>query len=128
MQPVEVGRFFSNKNRKIEDIISDVRIGETCNKLTVLKFDTVDKYHYADDEDNGRLISICPIIYVNGTELHDACFDAYLKHPDYYHLQLKVDVTDSEVIVMPLKFHYQIVFIPHSMIFGNIDFQPVELI
>jgi len=122
--------FKSNEDRKIEDIISNVCIGETREGITILHFSTVDKYHYVEEIGSGMncvYISIRPILYSGGNELCDNDFDAYIKHPDYYFLQLKVMVPDCNVIIMPLKHQYQVNFIPNTMLFGNVDYEPVKL-
>lgn len=124
----------NNKDLKASDIISNVHIGETSNGITILKFNTVDKYHYVEVDGGGPdyfYISVRPILYcstsVLGNALCEHDFDAYLKDPDYYILQLKVNVAYSEIIITPLKHLYHVTFVPDHILSGHVDFEQVEL-
>jgi len=135
MEKVSLEIFKSNdKGRKIEDVISNLCIGKTKEGITILHFHTTEKYHYVEQDGSGInsvYISIHPILYsgesVLANELRDNDFDEYINHPDYYWIQLKVLVPDCQVIVMPLKHQYQVNIIPNTMLFGNVDYEPVKL-
>ena len=116
-----------------EDVVTNIK-AVLHNDLIYVDFDTSDKYVLVDT--NSSLIAwghhylvleITPLIYENGTYLQYEDIDAYLAHPEYYHLELLIEVEQGHsAIVTPLKHSYRVVYVPNARLF-DVETESVEL-
>jgi len=121
---IHVDRFYSNnKEKKLEDIIKNIRIGVVAG-VTNVHFETVDKYVMVEANGSlstpdykGEVISIKPYIYnENGDDLYEKDWNVYYEHPDYYGIELCVDgISHVTSVVIPLKHEYFVSFVPDVM-------------
>jgi hypothetical protein len=112
---IHVDRFFSrNKQKKMDEIIKNIRIGEYKGVVNI-HIETFDKYVMIDTGGSlstpnykGEFITIKPYIHdENGKDLFETDYDSYYQHPDYYTLDLCVELKGYFTsVVIPLKYEY----------------------
>lgn len=119
----------NNPNLKVEDVITKISAAKSDVGIINIRFYTKEKYYHintngglSSNDRSGECITIEPMIYVNGEDLHEKDFDTYLTHPDYFMLELFLDHKDMGekyfiCKTTPLKYEYHIAYIPDSLIF-----------
>jgi hypothetical protein len=121
---IHVDRFFSDdKQKKMDEIIKNIRIGEHKGVVNI-HIETFDKYvminaggSLSTPDYRGEVISIKPCIYDKyGNHLFETDYENYYKHPDYYSLDLCVELDGYYTsVVIPLKYAYFVSFVPDDM-------------
>lgn len=113
----------NNPTKKLEDIISNIRIGEVGGVVNV-NIETVDKYvmisangSLSTPDYKGNTITIKP--YISTPESHDlyeSDHEVYYDHPDYYRIQLCVEMDYAYTsVIIPLKYEYFVSFVPDDL-------------
>jgi len=98
MVKIHIDRFYANNlDLTVDDIIQNIRAGITPEGVVNIHFQTRDKYYRIETniwtggpDFTGPAITISP--YIPDVD-EEKDFNAYLEHPDYFHLQLVVDET-----------------------------------
>lgn len=135
---IYLDRFIANNpDLELSEVITDITAGKDKLGITSVRLETVDKYVYIEangsirgPEYSGEIITIRPIIVTaEGDELEETDFDAYIKHPDYYYINLVVvDVTWSKPVVSTLKYEYFVTYVPYELVNNYDVLQDPELI
>jgi len=130
MVDVNVLNFQSNNSRNLSDIITNIKVGKTKEGLTLLAFNTADKYcdisvsTYNSDDGDFVVFTIQAIIWEDGANqpLDEIDLDRYFSHDDYFVVELAVPHdTYASTIVTPLRHEYLCTIVPDEFIHGRID-------
>jgi hypothetical protein len=135
---IQVAMFRTNNpGLKVSDVITSISAGEQLNGIISINIKTAEKYVDIDPVGSsvgpgakGQVIEIRPLISgPTGFLLADDDFGAYLKHPDYYCIQLLVCTNSLEYtsVVTPLKHEYTVNYIPYEIVFNKACLQQITL-
>jgi hypothetical protein len=146
MIKIHVDRFHANNPHvMIDDLIFNIKAGITKEGIVNVNFETKAKYY--DVEANGtfsgplysgEVLRITPNIYDDESgsyledDMFDGAYDRYLKHPEYFCIELVIDHStmggryfSSKVI--GLKHEYFVSYIPDDYVMNYDCLVPVEL-
>lgn len=120
-----LNKIFNYNKTKVEDIINNIYVNTTKEGIVNLNFKTKDKYvdifigSMISPDFNGKSVLISPIIYKDGKNLYDEDLEQYIKHKDYYIINIGIELDSYIYKINPLKYEYMINFIPNYIAFNR---------
>ena len=119
----------NNKDLKSEDIAFNFQIAEDSLGIVHTRFKTRAKYYVVEDGgtsvylgvERRHLVIEPDILDENGVDLRIDEPEKLWKHPDWFRLEISVEVRDESYIdlITPLKYEYHVAHIPIHIALGN---------
>lgn len=126
---LRVERFHSNADLKSEDIAFDFRVAEDSLGIVHTRFKTLAKYYSVEDGgtsvyqgvERQHIVIEPDILGEDGVDPRIDEPEKLWNHPDYFRLEISVEVRDKSYIdlITPLKYEYHVAHIPVHIALGN---------